>query len=307
MTMGFWRGVAAWHAVMLLMPFVLKAQARRPDPALSHVPPTPNCADCAAWNVPHAPLRLFGNTYYVGTHGLTALLVTGPDGHVLLDGGLPESAPQILRNIEALGFKVGDIKLIVNSHAHFDHAGGIALIATRSGATVAAMPSSARWMERGTSTDDDPQFGINPGFPKVPRVRVLRDGEVVTVGRLSLTAHLTAGHTPGGTSWTWRSCEASRCINVVYADSQSPMSADGFRFTRSTTYPSGVSDFRRGQALLEQLPCDLVIAPHPGAVRLWERVQEGPAALIDSSGCKRYATAARQALEKRLATEATRR
>lgn len=266
------------------------------------VPPTPNCSSCADWNKPHAPVRLFGNTYYVGTDGLAALLITSPDGHVLIDGALPESAPLIRRNIESLGFKLTDVKLILNSHAHNDHAGGIAWLAARSGATVAATAASARWMERGTSTDDDPQFGLNAPFPAVARVRVIADGEVVRVGRLALTAHRTGGHTPGGTTWTWQSCEGAVCKDLVYADSQSPISADDFRYSSNTRYPGGVADFRRAHTLFETLPCDILVMPHPAAAQLWERVAKGT--IVDAQACKRLAVTARLALDNRLATEA---
>jgi len=265
------------------------------------VAPTPNCSSCAEWNVPHAPFRLFGNTYFVGTNGLTALLVTSADGHVLLDGALPESAPLIRRNIEALGFSLGDIKLIVNSHAHFDHAGGLAMLARLSGATVAASASSARWLQAGNGLEDDPQYGTNPGFPTVSRVRVLRDGETVEVGRLALTAHFTGGHTPGGTTWHWRACEGAICRDIVYADSQSPISADGFRFTRNRTYPNAIADFRKGQALLERIACDILITPHPSASDLFARVERG--ALVDPEACRRLAVSARRTLDARIASE----
>lgn len=265
------------------------------------VPPTPNCASCAEWNRPHEPVKLYGNSYYVGTDGLTAVLITSPDGHVLIDGALPESAPLIRRNIEALGFSLSDVKLILNTHAHNDHAGGIAMLARISGATVAASAPSARWLEAGEGLRDDPQFGLNAPYPAVPRVRVLRDGERVTLGKLSLTAHFTGGHTPGGTTWAWRACEGTVCQNIVYADSQSPISAEGFRFTGNTTYASALADFRKGHTLLEQLPCDILVTPHPAASQLWERVEQRK--LVQPTACREYAASARRALEKRLAEE----
>ncbi|WP_337172882.1 subclass B3 metallo-beta-lactamase [Gemmatimonas aurantiaca] len=280
------------------------------------LPPTPNCPDCAEWNAPHAPFRIFGNSYYVGTNGLAAILVTSTDGHVLIDGALPESAPQIIANIAAMGFRVSDIRIIVNSHAHFDHAGSIAELQRLSGATVAASAPSARWLQAGQSGPDDPQYGMNPGFTPVPRVRVLRDGEVVKLGSLALTAHFTGGHTPGGTSWSWQSCEAARCLDLVYADSQTPISADDFFYTRSSRYRTGVADFRRGQALLERLSCDILITPHPSASSLWERLAgtgrgeasaeraQSPASLVDREACRRYAARGRASLEQRIAREA---
>jgi metallo-beta-lactamase class B len=289
-----------WLPVLAVTAFLTSAEVAgaQQEPV---VPPTPDCSSCAEWNRPHAPLRLFGNTYYVGTDGLSALLVTSPDGHVLVDGALPESAPLIRRNIEALGFSVSDIKLIVNSHAHFDHAGGIAMLARLSGATVAASAASARWLQAGSSFADDPQYGIHLLMPPVPRVRVLRDGEVVRVGALALTAHFTGGHTPGGTTWSWRSCEGDVCRDLVYADSQTPISADGFRFTANRTFPGAVAAFRQGHALLERLACDILITPHPSASDLFGRAERG--ALVDGAACRRLAATAREALEARLARE----
>lgn len=261
------------------------------------------CSACAEWNLPQGPLRIFGNTYYVGTRNLSAILITSPSGHALLDGGLPESAPLILANIRALGFEPRDVKLIVNSHAHFDHAGGIAELRRATGAEVAAMPTSAAAMERGNSGPEDPQFGVLLGFPTVASVRRIADGARLQAGAISLTAHATAGHTPGGTTWTWKSCERDQCYDFVYADSQTPVSADNFFYTKSTTYPAGVSDFRRGFEVLEKLSCDVLITPHPGASNFWQRVGLGTAGLVNGDACRTYAGTARRALDARLKKE----
>src|SRR5271155_2844006 len=129
-----------------------------------------SCANCAAWNKPHAAFRIFGNTYYVGTDGLSSVLIASSTGHVLIDGALPESAPLIVANIRSLGFRVEDVKLIVNSHAHFDHAGGIAELQRLSGARVAASQWTADVMNKGTVPHDDPQFGALTPIARVARV-----------------------------------------------------------------------------------------------------------------------------------------
>ncbi|HEX2210859.1 MAG TPA: subclass B3 metallo-beta-lactamase [Longimicrobium sp.] len=278
------------------------AAAPTGDP-LTRAYPASACSSCAGWNEPRAPVRLHGSTYYVGTHGLAALLITSPQGHVLIDGGLPDSAPLILENIRTLGFDPGDIRLILNSHAHFDHSGGIAALQRASGAQVAASAPSAPVLERGNSGRDDPQHGALLDFPPVRNVRRFADGETLRVGPIAVTAHLTAGHTPGGTTWTWRSCDETGCVDFVYADSQTPISADGFRYSDSRAYPSALADFERGYRTLESLPCDILVTPHPGASSLWERLARGPEGLIDPNGCRRYAAAARQQLQRRLATE----
>jgi metallo-beta-lactamase class B len=286
-------------AVALLVPAVLAAQ--RPDPNTAAYPDS-LCPSCGVWNAPQRPFRIHGNTYYVGTRGLAALLVTGGEGHVLIDGGLPNTAPIILENVRALGFAATDIKLILNSHPHYDHAGGIRALQLASGARVVLSDASASAVEHGKAARDDPQQAIAFDFPAVPEVTRVAHGETVRVGSLTLTAYLTAGHAPGGTTWSWQSCESSRCVTLVYADSQTPVSADGFRFTGS----SAATAFERGFALLEGLRCDLLITPHPGASAFWERVEAGQAKLLDAEGCKRYAAAGRQRLARRLEAEAAR-
>jgi len=281
--------------LLLLLPAALSAQAADSAQRARECPP------CAEWNAHQAPFRIYGNTYYVGPRGMSAVLVTSEAGHVLLDAALPESAERIAANIRALGFRVEDVKLILNSHAHYDHAGGIAALQRASGAQVAATARSAAMLELGAPTRDDPQFGAALSYPRVSNVRVIEPGDTLRVGSLVLIAHLTAGHTPGSTTWTWRSCEGERCLDMVYADSQTPVSADDFYYTRSTAYPTGVQDFERGQALLERLPCDVLITPHPGASRLFERAAAGE--LVDSSACRKYAENARRQLAARVARE----
>lgn len=282
------------------------ATAQTPDTVRVDYPAT-QCHSCAAWNVPHAPSRIYGNTYYVGTHGLSSILITSPAGHVLIDGTLAMSAPQIMANIRALGFRVEDIKVILNSHAHFDHAGGIAAIQRASHARVEASPWSAATLERGMSDSADPQFAIDLPFPPVPSVRVIKDGETIRVGPLALTAHFTPGHTPGGTSWTWISCEHDRCLHVLYADSQTAVSADGFLFTKSSTYPTAVLDFEHGLATLAQLPCDILMTTHPDASKLIERLaarDSGKVAdLRDPAVCKDYVARSRASVMKRFESE----
>lgn len=296
----FARTLAAVGAALLALSNTAAAQGG--DPLTRPYPPA-ECSSCAGWNEPQAPVRLHGNTYYVGTRGLAALLITSPQGHVLIDGALPNSAPLILENVRTLGFEAGDIKLILNSHAHFDHAGGIAALQRATGARVAASAPSAPVLERGASLAGDPQYGSLLDFPAVRNVRRFADGETLRVGPIAVTAHLTPGHTPGGTTWTWRSCDDAGCVDMVYADSQTPVSADGFRFTDSPAYPTAVADFERGFRTLETLSCDILVTPHPAASSLWERLAGGPGKLIDREACKRYAATARQQLQRRLETE----
>jgi len=265
------------------------------------------CAACAGWNAPHAPVHGFANTYWVGTAGLGAVLITSPEGHVLLDGALPGSAPRILESIRALGFRIGDVRLILNSHAHYDHAGGIAALREASGARVAARAPSVNVLGTGLSGPDDPQAHSALPFPPVPNVETVADGDTLRVGTLALVAHATPGHTPGGTTWSWRACEGGRCLDLVYADSETPISDDGFRFTASDAYPDALADFEHAFTTLESLPCDVLITPHPSASGWWERVaarERGDAdALVDRGACRAYATRARAQLARRVENE----
>lgn len=265
------------------------------------------CPSCREWNTDRAPARIFGNSYWVGPEGLGSILITSEAGHLLIDGGLPESAPVIERNIERLGFRIEDVRLILNSHAHFDHAGGIATLRERSGAEVVALPPSATTLERGRSGPSDPQYGALLPFPEVASVRHIAGGDTVRVGGQAIVAHHTGGHTPGGTTWSWVSCEGERCLDLVYADSQSPISADGFLFSSNAAYPDAVDDFRRGQETLRHLRCDILVTPHPAGSGFWDRVEArdgGEAdALVDPGACRRYAEASRDQLERRLARE----
>ena len=259
------------------------------------------------WTREQAPFRIFGNTYYVGTRGLSAVLIASEKGHVLVDGAMPQSATMIAEHIRALGFRVEDVELIVNSHVHYDHAGGIGALQRLSGAQVAASPSSAAVFRSGRSGPDDPQYGLAVPIDRVANVRVIADGEVLRVGSLAIQGHFTGGHTPGGTSWTWRSCDGSECLNVVYADSMTAVSADTFKFSSSTTYPRAVADFEKSIAFLRKTPCDLLLTPHPDASGLWERVAKRDAgdrnALAERGHCSRYANRAETGLRTRLARE----
>lgn len=270
--------------------------------------PVSSCADCPVWNKPQQPFRIYGNTFYVGPHGLTSILLTSKAGHILIDGALPESVPQVVANIRSLGFRIEDVKLIVNSHVHFDHGGGIAELQRLSGARVAASPWSAEVLTKSGVGKGDPQFGSIPPVPLVPRAETLRDGQTLRVGDINLTAHFTPGHTPGGTSWTWKSCEGGRCLNLVYSDSMTPVSAEGFRFSDSREYPGAVQDFEKSFAFLRAAPCDILLTSHPDVSGLWQRLEgrqrgDRPDPVVAPNACKELAERAEGQLRRRLESE----
>ncbi|HMB55617.1 MAG TPA: subclass B3 metallo-beta-lactamase [Arenimonas sp.] len=293
---------------MLAIPLLL-ALAAPASTTLASADTTPiNCDNCATWNRPHAPFRLVGNSYYVGVEGISAVLIADKAGLVLIDGDLPQSASRIADNIRKLGFRVEDVKWIVNSHAHFDHAGGIAALQRMSGAKVAASKLGAQALRAGSASADDPQFvlGDVTNFPRIANVTEVADGEVIALGRIRLTAHYTPGHTPGGTSWSWRDCAGEVCHDLVFADSLSPISATGFRFTADGG--ARVAQFRHSIAVVRALACDVLVPTHPDASDLFEnQAKRGKNrkrdALIDANACRAYADTADARLTKRVAEE----
>ncbi|WP_114238700.1 subclass B3 metallo-beta-lactamase [Dyella sp. C9] len=266
-------------------------------------------ADHPEWTRPRKPFRIYGNTYYVGTEGLSAILLKSADGLVLIDGTLPENAAQVEANIRTLGFQLKDVKLILNTHAHADHGGAIAAIARDSGARVVASAVGARELMLGGHYPDDPQFGEAPEYPPVPHVDVVADNGVVRLGDVVVTAHYTPGHTPGSTSWTWESCENDRCLHMVYADSLGAFTADGSGYRYSDpAHPERVADYRRSIAMVAALPCDILMSPHPGQSDFLERVArrdagEKPNPLIDTGACRAYAAEGSRMLDAKLAKE----
>lgn len=277
--------------------------------------PPKTCDGCEFWSQPGEPFHVFGNTWYVGPANLSSVLIRTSEGAILIDGGLPQNAPQIMANIRKLGFKVEDVRMLLNSHAHYDHAGGLAELQQASGARVYASEASRPAFEQGLPMPDDPQilFGDqHNSFPRIRDVHTVKDGETLKLGSVAITAHYTPGHTPGGTSWTWRDCEgegaARRCIDLVYADSLNSVSAPGFKFSGDAQQPSRVKSFQQSMDKVAALPCDLLLAPHPELVdvkgKLARRAADASVnPFIDAGACRAYAEAARQRLEKRVREE----
>ncbi len=267
---------------------------------------TGQCPAKPTWDDPARPAHVFGNTWYVGTCGISAILIASPKGHVLLDGATEKAAPMIEASIRALGFKVEDIEFILSSHEHLDHAGGITRLQNDSGASVVAGEPAAATLERGTNDRGDPQFGVLGDFPPISNIRRVKNGEALSLNGLTLSAHATPGHTAGSTSWTWKSCESGDCRNMVYADSLTAVSADDYLFSDEQAHPGVVAGFRNAFKVVGGLPCDILMTPHPGASNLFARLGPGATeALVDPSACARYAESAARYLDARLAREKT--
>jgi metallo-beta-lactamase class B len=260
------------------------------------------CEGKDGWSDTAPPARIFANVYDVGTCGIVSLLITSEAGHILIDGATDDAAPGIIANIRALGFDPSDVRILLISHEHLDHVGGIAQLKQITGGRLIVRAEAKTAMETGLPGSGDPQAGANPPFPGAKVDGPIADGEQVTLGPLALTAHATPGHTPGSTSWTWRSCEGAVCHDMAYIDSLTPVSADGYRFT---DHPGYVAAFRDTLDRIEAYACDLLITPHPGASNYFARLG-GDAPLADPRACARYAQAARVRLDARLADETKR-
>ena len=210
------------------------------------------------WNAPTEPFRMIGNIHYVGTDGLASYLVTGPDGHVLIDTVLPEGTGQIKANIVKLGFKLADIKLILNTHGHFDHTGGLAEMKADTGAQLVVGAADKPLIEGGYYPGQETETEL--AFPPVKVDRTVADGDVVSVGRVSLTAHATPGHSPGCTTWTTKVQEAGQEHGVVFFCSGTVALN---RLVTNPTHPGIADDYRSTFERAPRIAGDVLLAPHP--------------------------------------------
>ncbi len=242
---------------------------------------------------PAPPARIYGNLWYVGTCTVSVLLITSPQGHILIDAATEQAAPSILANIKAAGFNPADIRWIVSSHEHFDHVGGIAALKRATGAKFAALKAGVAVLSSGTLSRADPQLGI-PGFEPVKVDRQLVSGDTVRIGKLAITAHATPGHTEGSTSWTWTSCARASCQKFTYLDSLSALAVGTYRFGE---HPDRVAMFKKTFAAVEGWRCGIALTPHPGVSEMFERIA-GKAPLLNPKGCAEVVQSARERLAK---------
>ena len=271
------------------------------QPIAAAAPVVAPCKDEGDWAEATAPRHVFGNTWYVGSCGISAILVTSPEGHILIDGATEAAADGIARSIEASGHRVRDVRVILNTHEHFDHAGGIARLQHLSGAQVFARQAALPVLRSGRSERNDPQHLELKPFPAVPGAGLVADDGVVQVGPLSVQVHATPGHAPGSTSFSWRSCAGTNCRQVVYADSVSAL-ADGEYLYRD--HPDYGTAFKAGmQALAGIEPCDILLTPHPSVSDLWPRLR-GEQPMGSTGACRALAATGLQNLQKRLDREA---
>nr|WP_325234157.1 subclass B3 metallo-beta-lactamase [Sphingobium sp.] len=274
--------------------------AGKPDDPLTR-PIAPDSAK--RWLAPQPPVRLHGKTYLVGFGGLNVALIRTSAGLILIDGAVPQAVGDIEAKIRQLGFSIRQVKLILSTEPHFDHAGGIAALARDSGATVIASAPAATVLRQGGGDPDDPQAAWLERFPGVAKLRAVRDGEVIRLGDVAVTAHATPGHTLGSMSWSWNSCEGKDCRTIVFAASLNPIAADGWRFA-DPAHRRFVDAFRTSFGRVKAMPCDMLIASHPrdgDADRLAKLAKaRTPHAFADPAACRDYAARAEAALEKKL-------
>jgi metallo-beta-lactamase class B len=279
----------------------LAAQSPSPAPASSETP----SAQVRSWQAPAEPLHIAGPINFVGTQGLGVFLITTSAGHILLGGGMPGSAATIEASIRKLGYKPEDIKILLSNHAHFDHVGTLADFKKRRGATVAAMDRDVDLLASGGKIDY--LFAKTPRlhFPPVTTDRVLKDGDNVELGGVKLTARLTAGHTPGCTTFMTAVQDGARSYNLVFLDGTTVN--EGTRFVNNPSYPGILEDYRRTFATLESLKPDIFLSYHVDVFGLPAKraraPTEGVQAFVDPDGYKRFVADTKAKFEKLVAEE----
>lgn len=275
----------------------LLAQANAPATT-----PANASTDPPEWSEPFVPHRMIGNIYYVGSRGLASYLITTPAGHILINANLTTSVPLIRESVEKLGFHFTDIKILLISHAHSDHDGGSAEVKKLTGAQYMVMAGDAEVVESGGKSDF--QYGNRPNmlYPATKVDRVLHDGDKVKLGDTVLTAHLTAGHTKGCTTWSMKVTEAGKTYNVVIVGS--PNVNPGYKLVNNASYPEIAHDYERGFAVLKSLPCDVFLGAHGAYYDMeakYARLKAGVVnPYIDPEGYKSYVAEREQAFRAEL-------
>lgn len=257
------------------------------------------CSDWDDWDKPAPPFNVFGNTYYVGTCGIASILVTTDEGHILIDGTTARGATVVADNIEKLGFDLQDVNVLLHSHEHFDHVGGLNHLQQLTGAKLLASPEAKPVLSSGVTSKADPQAGTHQPFTPARVDGVIRDKQTVSVGDTTLRAHATPGHTLGALTWQWQACDQEECLQIVYADSLSPVSRDGYVFTN---HPLLLHRYRKGIETLSQLECDILLAPHPSMAGMRTLLLERQN-LRAENACVQYADKTKKKVKKRLLNE----
>jgi metallo-beta-lactamase class B len=260
----------------------------------------------ASWTTQLPPFRIAGNLYYVGSQDLAAYLIVTPQGNILINSNLQSSPPQIRKSIEALGFKYSDTKILLISHAHYDHCAGSAEIKRETAAKYEVMAQDVPVVESGGHNDFHYASDKTMWFPSTKVDRILHDGSSVALGGITLTAHLTAGHTKGTTTWTLDEKENGRTLHVVIVGS--PNVNPGYKLVHNKTYLQIATDYQHQFAVLKNLPCDIFLGAHGlyfDMLAKYDRFKNGDKnPFIDPAGYKAYIADREQAFETELKRQA---
>ena len=281
-------------ALVALLTLAGTAQAQTPKDLLA--------ALLVKWNTPTEPFRMIGNVYYVGTDGLASYLITSPQGHILVDTVMPEATSQIKANIEKLGFKVADIKYLLNTHAHIDHTGGLAEMKQASGAQLVAGEADKPLLEGGYYPGARKETALN--FPPVKVDRTVREGDTVTIADVTLTARETPGHSPGCTSWEFsvKDGDATRSA-LIFCSGTVALN----RLVTNPTYPGIVTDYKKTFARAQDMKPDVLLAPHPEMYKMAEKrtklAEGGPNPFVNPGEFNAYAATLEKAFEDALAKQ----
>ena len=257
----------------------------------------------ADWTKPVAPYRIVGSVYYVGSEGLSAFLIAGSKGHILLDGGMPQGGAALIEaNIRKLGFKLEDVKILINSHAHIDHAGGLAQLKADTKARLHASKGDEWSLEHGQHFGDN-ENGPTP-YPAVKVDRTIRDGRVIKLGENAITPILTPGHTSGCTTWSLPVREGAQTLTAVFYCSTT---VAGNRLVGNAAYPRIASDYRASFARLKTLPADVFLPNHPQfgdlAGKRRRVARGGPNPFVDPGEMRRFVEESERAFEEELAKQ----
>jgi metallo-beta-lactamase class B len=272
-----------------------------PDKSVTPQAWAETCEPWDEWDKPAPPYRIHGNTYYVGTCGIASILLTDKTGHIVIDSGTEAGAEIVIANIATLGFDIKDVKILLSSHEHFDHVGGMAKLQRASGAKVVASIAAAPVLSSGNLAADDPQAGMHDAFESMIVSQEIAGEQALMRGHYVdyIYAIETPGHSPGALTWVWESCENKVCKTIVYADSLSPVSAEGYKFSDRQYY---VNLFRQSIGRVGALDCDILLTPHPSHSKMVKRAATG--SFEGGISCWDYAKGKMRDLDKRLAKEA---
>ena len=269
---------------------------------------TPNVASAPGepdWTEPFPPFRIMGNLYYVGSRGLANYLIVTPQGNILINSDLPENVPMIKASIEKLGFKFGDTKILLISHAHWDHDSGSALIKNETGASYMVMDADVPVVESGGKEDFAYGQTASALYEPTKVDRVLHDGDEVKLGGSVLVAHLTPGHTKGCTTWTMKITDGGKTYDVVIVGS--PNVNEGYKLVNNAAYPQIAQDYERMWRVLKSLPCDIFLGAHGayfGMEAKYARLNSGgPNPFVDPEGYKSFVAERESAFHTELAKQ----